>query len=86
MANITRWNPVSEFDYLMNCCNRLLGLTRSNDEREGKDLFSSSDWAPAVDIKETPETLNIEVGLPGMSKDDVKVTVQNGVGGSLVNA
>ncbi|MDK8462438.1 Hsp20/alpha crystallin family protein [Marinobacter sp. SS13-12] len=79
MANITRWNPVNEFDDLMNRYNRLFGLARGNGEREGKDLFSRSDWAPAVDIKETPEAFNIEAELPGMSKDDVKVTVQDGV-------
>ncbi len=79
MANIARWNPVNEFDEMMNRYNRLLGLARSNDVQEGKDLFSSSDWAPAVDIKETPEAFNIEAELPGMSKDDLKVTVQNGV-------
>lgn len=79
MANITRWNPVSEFDDLMNRYNRLFGLARGNGEREGKDLFSRSDWAPAVDIKETPEAFNIEAELPGMKKDDVKVTVHDGV-------
>lgn len=79
MANITRWNPVTEFDDLMNRYNRLFGLARSNGEQEGKDLFSRSDWAPAVDIKETAEAYNIEAELPGMSKDDVKVTVQDGV-------
>lgn len=79
MSNLTRWNPVSEFDDLMNRYNRLFGLTRSNGEREGKDLFSRSDWAPAVDIKETPEAFTIEAELPGMSKEDVKVTVHDGV-------
>ena len=79
MTNITRWNPVNEFEDLINRYNRYFGLARGNGEREGKDLFSRSDWAPAVDIRETPEAFRIEAELPGMSKDDVKVTVQDGV-------
>lgn len=79
MSNITRWNPISEFEDMMNRYNRMFGLARTNGEREGKDLFSRSDWAPAVDIKETPEAFMVEAELPGMSKDDVKVTVHDGV-------
>ncbi|MBW7471796.1 Hsp20/alpha crystallin family protein [Marinobacter sp. M216] len=78
MSNVTRWNPVSEFEDLMNRYNRMFGLARTN-ERESKDMFSRSDWSPAVDIKETPEAFTIDAELPGMSKDDVKVTVQDGV-------
>lgn len=79
MSNITRWNPISEFEDMMNRYNRMFGLARTNGEREGKDLFSRSDWAPAVDIKETPEAFMVEAELPGMTKDDVKVTVHEGV-------
>lgn len=78
MSNLTRWNPVREFDDLMNRYNRMFGSNWAS-EREGKDLFSRSDWAPAVDIKETAEAFTIDAELPGMSKDDVKVTVHDGV-------
>lgn len=78
MSNLTRWNPINEFEDLMNRYNRMFGLARTG-EREGKDLFSRSDWAPAVDIKETDQAFTVEAELPGMSKDDVKVTVHDGV-------
>ncbi|ONF44592.1 heat-shock protein [Marinobacter lutaoensis] len=78
MNNLTRWNPLNEIEDLMNRYNRIFGLTHPG-EREGKDLFSRSDWAPAVDIKETGDAFLIEAELPGLSKDDVKVTVDDGV-------
>ncbi|EMP54603.1 heat shock protein Hsp20 [Marinobacter santoriniensis NKSG1] len=78
MSNLTRWNPINEFEDLMNRYNRMFGLTRAG-EREGRDLFNRSDWSPAVDIKETDKNFTIEAELPGMSRDDVKVTVHDGV-------
>lgn len=79
MSNLTRWNPVNEFEDLINRYNRYFGVPSRNGERESKDLFSRTDWAPAVDIKESPNAFSIDAELPGMSKDDVKVTVQDGV-------
>jgi len=78
MSNLTRWNPINEFEDLMNRYNRMFGLTRTG-EREGRDLFGRSDWSPAVDVKETDKNFMIEAELPGMSRDDVKVTVHDGV-------
>lgn len=80
MSNLTRWNPVNEFEDLINRYNRYFGLpTTGTGEREGKDLFRRNDWAPAVDIKETKEAFVIDAELPGMKKEDVKVTVHDGV-------
>ncbi|HTN34486.1 MAG TPA: Hsp20/alpha crystallin family protein [Marinobacter sp.] len=76
MSNLTRWNPVNEFEDLISRYNRMLGL---NNRNEGKDVFSRTDWAPAVDIKETDQAFTIEAELPGLAKQDVKVTVHDGV-------
>lgn len=38
-----------------------------------------ADWAPRVDVKETPEEFLIFAELPGVRKEDVKVTVKDGV-------
>lgn len=77
MSNITRWNPMGEFEDLFDRYHRYFNLPRTNGEREG--MFSRSDWAPAVDIKETESAFTIEAELPGMSREDVKVTVHDGV-------
>jgi HSP20 family protein len=48
---------------------------------EGNALESMTfaDWAPRVDIKETVEEYLIKAELPDVKKEDVKVTVKDGV-------
>ncbi|MDH5357067.1 MAG: Hsp20/alpha crystallin family protein [Gammaproteobacteria bacterium] len=41
--------------------------------------FSTEDWAPAVDIKETDNEFVIHADLPGVKSDDIDVTAENGV-------
>ncbi len=36
-------------------------------------------WAPRVDIVEEKNAYRLHADLPGMSKDDIKVSVENGV-------
>lgn len=78
MSNLTRWNPISEFEDLLDRYNRHFGLP-STRNGENRDSFRRNDWAPAVDIRETAEAFEIHAELPGIKKEDIKVTVQDGV-------
>lgn len=37
-----------------------------------------SDWRPAADVRETDEAFVVEAELPGMKRDDVSVTFEDG--------
>lgn len=48
------------------------------------DRFFDSDWfkkqsVPAVNVKETEKSFEVEVAAPGLNKKDFKITVDNGV-------
>jgi len=69
---LVRWNPTREFEEFFN---RHSDLSRSF---WGEDM-ASTDWTPPVDIKETPENYQIDIELPAVAAEDVKVTVKDGV-------
>ena len=71
--SMIRWEPFRAMDDMFN---RVPGLYwprwLSNNE-------SSSEWSPAVDISETGEEYLIRAALPAVKKDDVEVTVEDGM-------
>ena len=80
--SVTRWN--SEFPAfrglhsLQNDMNRIFEEFFRGDIVAG-DSFFSKDWSPAVDIVENKDQYILKAELPGMKKDDVKITVENNV-------
>lgn len=41
--------------------------------------LDSREWLPAVDIRETDEAFSFVVELPGLSKDEIEITVEDKV-------
>ena len=70
MNTLSIWNPIHEMDELFH--NRLASVL-------GGEGLQSVARSPVVDIEESAEAYTIRAELPGLSKEKVKVTVENGV-------
>jgi HSP20 family protein len=78
MSTVTRWDPFRELEELSERLNRVFGrlpVRRDN----SKEALTVADWVPAVDISESEGEYLIKAELPGVKKEDIKVTLQEGV-------
>jgi HSP20 family protein len=72
------WDPFRELEEMQSRLAWLFGrrlLTPGGKE----EAFGLTEWMPSVDIAEDDKEYTIKAELPGVSKEDVKVTVQGGV-------
>jgi HSP20 family protein len=77
MTTLMRWDPFRELEDMSDRLNRVFArpATRTN----GKEALTVADWAPTVDISETEGEYLIKAELPEVKKDDVKVTLEDGI-------
>ncbi|MGQ9558544.1 MAG: Hsp20/alpha crystallin family protein [Desulfurispora sp.] len=73
---LIKWDPFREIVALQNSVNRLfdenLRALWQSERKEQAGFFP-------VDIKETPEDIVIKAELPGMAREDIKVTFNDGL-------
>jgi HSP20 family protein len=74
--NLIRWEPFSAMDDMVNRFPAWFGRWP---RLPGSALETSTDWAPSVDISETQDEYLIRASLPGVKKEDAKVTVEDGM-------
>jgi len=72
------WDPFREMEDLTNRMSRFFGLTKGAGSTE-RELLATTDWLPSCDISESDKEYRVHVELPGVNKDDVHVTLQDGV-------
>ena len=79
MNTISKWNPLQD---LQEFENRLAGFfgrapVRTNGDKQ--EAITVADWSPLVDISEDDSEYVVKAELPEVKKDDVRVTMENGV-------
>src|SRR5437868_1830575 len=78
MNTLTRWEPLREMEDLQSRLSTLFGRTPMR-RGNGKESITLPEWTPLADITEDEKEYVIKAELPEMKKEDVKVTVENGV-------
>ena len=75
---LTTWNPFRELDEVQNRLGSFFGgrFPRFGNGNGGLKL---ADWSPQVDIVEDEKEYLIKADLPEMKKDEINVSVENGV-------
>ena len=72
---LIRWDPSREIDDIFERYTKAMGQPRAGSQ----EVIATGDWAPRVDIAETDKAFQIKAEIPDVNKEDVKVTVDNGV-------
>ena len=81
--NLTRYEPTAtiplfrEMEEMSDRLNRLFGTWTPRPN--GKEFLTTVDWTPLVDIQETETEYLVKAELPEVRREDVKITVENGV-------
>jgi len=75
---MTRWNPTGSFLTTRDPFARML------DTVFGEGLYPSEDvsnrtWMPSVNIRETEQAFFVEAELPGLTKKDIDITLENNI-------
>ena len=80
MNKLITWNPLREMDEAQNRFNPFFLAGFPNRMGSGEiHSLTVADWSPEVDISQDNHEYLLKADLPEMKKDDVRVTVEDGI-------
>ena len=77
-TQLTRWHPFREMEGFFDQYARAMHRAMLRHE-ERSATAEIADWAPMVDVSESDDAYVVRAELPGVEKDDVHVSLDNGV-------
>jgi len=82
--SLVRWKPSYDLPFASGMLDVQREINRMFDNffREGgpdADSLATAAWMPSVDIEEQDHQFILQVELPGVSKDDVKIVMQDAI-------
>ena len=79
---LVKFNPVRdlmdferEFSKMFNSLESRFGISKSND---ADAEYENAVWMPLTDIYENKDNFSLKIDLPGIKKEDVKISFTNG--------
>lgn len=76
---LTRYEPWTLMNRLHSDINRMFDHRLGLGNYGGDDSVVTTDWIPAVDIKEEPDRFVMHADVPGVDPKDIEVTMENGM-------
>jgi HSP20 family protein len=76
LNHVTRWNPTVAYLNREPIARLFENLFNG---AQGEEEVSNQNWMPPVDIQETEEGYRLLAELPGLTKDDINITLENNV-------
>jgi HSP20 family protein len=73
---VIKWEPFRDID---DAFDRFFAETMRRWPQAGSERRAAQEWAPAADVSETDAEYLIKADLPEVRKEDVSITVQDGV-------
>lgn len=77
MSTIKTWNPYHELERIQDRVFHAIRTANGQCDSEGACLPTPADWSPAIEVFENDTQYDISADLPQVSREDVKVVVEN---------
>lgn len=72
---VVKWDPFRDLISIQDRMNRLFEQTLSRSR--GEEAVSPAAWTPAVDIYETADTIVMKAELPGVSREEIQIQIND---------